>query len=255
MDTFGIRSMFISFGALLTITVFVIATQFPERPASRRRATDTVGARSLLSFELLWFFANLFVYGMCMSLVETFLFVFLLREFKGTSHLLLGGTVFVMCVGEVPVFRHVDKAFKYISLTGLLSFCHHIFAVRCVLYAFLPRAYAFTVLLVEPLHGITFACMWSCSVEYGKRLTPEGSKAKMQALMNGLYYRLALGAGSLCWGPLTEQPPRGYGFTACFFGAAVLMLSWSFIWNIGWVLRRRRLPSVPLQSCATGADE
>eukprot|EP00932_Pfiesteria_piscicida_P004826 SRR837773.14733.p1 GENE.SRR837773.14733~~SRR837773.14733.p1 ORF type:complete len:161 (-),score=17.57 SRR837773.14733:65-547(-) len=155
-----------------------------------------------------------------------------------------------MCAFEVPVFRNIDKAFSRFSLTAMLSMCHFIFAARCILYSILPRQHAWAVLLVEPLHGITFACMWSCSVEYAKRLAPDGGKAKMQALVNGVYYQLAIGLGSFMWGPLTEEPPVGVGFTKCYLAAGLVMVLWSIVWNLGWCLRRRRLPDVPLLSTA-----
>mmetsp|Transcript_49585 Transcript_49585/g.105518 ORF Transcript_49585/g.105518 Transcript_49585/m.105518 type:complete len:478 (-) Transcript_49585:58-1491(-) len=254
MDSFGVPFMFVSFALLLSLTIFIIAFYFPARQASMQRPQETSSVaprRNLLNFELIWFFANLILYGFCMSLVETFLFVFMLRDFQGTTSFLLGATILVMCAFEIPVFMWVDKKlFHKWNLTTLLSACHVIFAIRCFLYAACPREHAWLVLLIEPLHGITFAAMWSCSVEYAKRLSPEGGQAKMQALVNGMYYQFAIGIGSVVWGPLTEEPPKGYGFAPCYYAAAVLLLIWSVIWNIGWCMRRQRMPDVPLLSGA-----
>ena len=124
----------------------------------------------------------------------------------------------------------------------LLSICHLIFAVRCILYAVLPRSYPFTVLIVEPLHGITFAMMWSVSVEYGKRIAPIGSEATMQALLSGLYYKLAIGIGSSFWGVVTAQ--RHLGFRKSYFACACLQIVWSLFWNAGWVLESRMTNSL-----------
>ena len=41
------------------------------------------------------------------------------------------------------------------------------------------------VLLVEPLHGLTFAGVWTATVEYARRLARPGMEAKMQALISG----------------------------------------------------------------------
>lgn len=248
MDSFGINVMFASFSVLLTITTIVILTQYPARGAKRSRPAGDIQARSFCSFEVVWFFCNLFIYGMNMALVETFLFIFLLRDFVGATSFLLGSTIAVMCLFEMPVFFYVDRLFGRLQLTTLLSFCHFVFALRCVLYVSLPRNYPMLVLLVEPLHGITFAVMWSTAVEYGKRLAPAGSEAKMQALINGLYYQLAIGVGSSIWGYLTELPPKGIGFPASFLSAAAVMITWSFIWNLGWLLYRRTSAREPLLS-------
>merc|ERR1719436_1593125 len=105
-----------------------------------------------------------------MALVETFLFIFLLRDFTGTSKFLLGSTVAIMCLFELPVFYYVDRLFTRVQLTTLLSCCHCVFALRCLLYVIIPRNIPSLVLLVEPLHGLTFGMMWATAVEYGKRL-------------------------------------------------------------------------------------
>jgi len=245
MDAFGVSFMFVSASVLILCTTVIIATQFPARRSSRSGPAG-VDRRRFASFEVIWFLTNMFVYGMCMALVETFLFIFLLRDFQGTSSLLCGSTIAMMCAFEVPIFLYIDAAFTRVRLTSLLSLCHVVFAARCVAYSLLPQAYPATVLLIEPLHGITFAVMWSAAVEYGKRLAPPGAEARMQALINGLYYQLAIGFGSLAWGPVTELPPRGLGFKASFLLAAVVIIIWCCIWNMGWWAHSRLSARTPL---------
>merc|ERR550534_2914055 len=80
--------------------------------------------------------------------------------------------------------------------------------------------------------------MWSVAVEYGRRLAPQGSEAKMQALISGLYIQLAMGLGSMFWGRLTELPPKGIGFTHCYQRAAGAILAWSVLWNLGWWIQQ-----------------
>merc|ERR1719506_3401017 len=105
-----------------------------------------------------------------MALVESFLFIFLIRDFDPpASSLLLGSAVAVMCAFELPVFYYVHHIFDRVGLTRLLSCCHVVFAVRCLAYTALPRDAPALVLVIEPLHGVTFACMWAVSVEYAKR--------------------------------------------------------------------------------------
>jgi len=255
MDRLGIGCMFATFSTLLALMVLVIVTQFPSRrPKKVSNVAQGPDPKSFLNFEVLWFFANLLVYGMCMSLVENFLFLFLSREFQGVPNFLLGWTVLVMNMFELPVFLYIHKAFACFGLIRMLSFCHYVFALRCVLYSILPRAQPITVLLVEPLHGITFAIMWSCSVEYGKRLAPEGATAKMQTLVTGLYSQLAIGCGSLLWGNLTQEPPKGFGFSTCYVAAAVAAVAWSLVWNLGWLLWRQGKPGESLLRSETGGE-
>mmetsp|Transcript_31125 Transcript_31125/g.46405 ORF Transcript_31125/g.46405 Transcript_31125/m.46405 type:complete len:96 (+) Transcript_31125:3-290(+) len=82
--------------------------------------------------------------------------------------------------------------------------------------------------------------MWCSSVEYGKRLALPGAEAKMQALLNGLYYQLAQGWGSFFWGHMTEAPPKGIGFTAAYQCLAAFLVIWSLVWNFGLLLLKHR---------------
>merc|ERR1712039_550036 len=95
------------------------------------------------------------------------------------------------------------------------------------------------VLLVEPLHGITFAAMWSASVEYGQRIAPPGGLARMQALVNGLYYQIAMGTGSMFWGALVPDAPQGLGFIHSFQLDAVMVLAWGAVWLVGLLVISR----------------
>jgi len=249
MDLFGVKTMFISFAVLISATVGIILVCFPAR---RKARTPPPGAAplSMWRFEVLWFFANLMVYGIGMSLVENFLAVYLIREFESVTNFLIGSTIAVMCLFEVPVFLYFKHIVAKLSLTATLTGCYFIFAIRCVLYAFLPADQPYLVLLIEPLHGITFALMWSCSIEYGRRLAPPGSEAKMQALVNGLYAQLSMGLGSMIWGRVTEDAPLGIGFRNAFLLDAAVMMTWCLVWNAAWCVYRRRAPNVPVLSAA-----
>merc|ERR1712039_509017 len=105
---------------------------------------------------------------------------------------------------------------------------------RCFLYSLLPAEHPYFVLFIEPLHGLTMAAVWSCSVEFGKQLAPKGAEARMQALVAGMYYRVAQGIGAILWGHLTRPPPNGYGFKAMFTAAAITGTTWVLVWNLGW---------------------
>mmetsp|Transcript_107395 Transcript_107395/g.342322 ORF Transcript_107395/g.342322 Transcript_107395/m.342322 type:complete len:253 (+) Transcript_107395:154-912(+) len=246
--------MFICFALCLGTNILILATHLPSDPDPAKVlqassvSTETSGV-VFCRFEVLWFFSNLFVYGMHLALVETFLFVYLIRDFVGADSTLFGLSVAIMCLFELPVFYHIQTAISRFSLTTLLSVCHAIFALRVFAYSVLPSEHPWIVLVIEPLHGITAAAMWSCSVEFGRRLAPDGSKARMQALASGVYYRAASGAGALLWGAMTRPPPVGYGFRPMYFTAGCTILLWSAFWNIGWWLRGPGARSISAPPC------
>jgi len=186
----------------------------------------------------------LFQYGVAMSLVENFLLVFLVQDFAHTPRTLLGASVAVMCLFEVPIFMYIGRLWTThgISLTTVIVVCQLILVVRCLLYMLVDQLQMpWLVLLVEPLHGVTFAAMWAATVEYGKRLAPASAVARMQSLVNGVFYNVAMGFGSVFWGRLVEPAPVGYGFSTCFLLDAILVLAWCVIWLVGIQLRARHV--------------
>eukprot|EP00929_Paragymnodinium_shiwhaense_P057869 TRINITY_DN28984_c0_g1_i2.p1 TRINITY_DN28984_c0_g1~~TRINITY_DN28984_c0_g1_i2.p1 ORF type:complete len:460 (+),score=89.13 TRINITY_DN28984_c0_g1_i2:53-1432(+) len=246
VDLFGITVMFSGFAffAFSNLIVMCIYLPPPDEEAkvtfhNRRVAAASGRSQSLLRFDVLWFLTNLFIYGLCMALVECFLFIYLLQDFDHTPNFLVGLAVTVMCGFEVPVFAYFHKFAggenPCMSLRTVLTACHIILAIRLVLYASLPRDCPWLVLLIEPLHGLTFAAMWNAAVEYGKQLAAPGQEATMQAFITGLYYQLADGMGSVAWGHLSEQDVLG--FHKCWWLDAAFVLGWSAIWNAGWLAK------------------
>ena len=120
---------------------------------------QTVSLKQFLTFDVAWFFANLFVYGLAMSVVENFLLVFLNEDFDNTPKLLLGASTAMMCFFEVPVFKYVEKVWANNKdrLTSVLMACKVVLAFRCICYTLLPASNPWLVLLIEPLHGFTLA--------------------------------------------------------------------------------------------------
>eukprot|EP00931_Biecheleriopsis_adriatica_P089696 TRINITY_DN63785_c0_g1_i1.p1 TRINITY_DN63785_c0_g1~~TRINITY_DN63785_c0_g1_i1.p1 ORF type:complete len:445 (-),score=91.61 TRINITY_DN63785_c0_g1_i1:50-1303(-) len=241
MDRFGDSAMFATAMLCLAVTVGVVSTQLPGDLRRREKKNDGGGDKgSFLRFDVLWFFMNLFVYGWHMALVEAFLFVYLVTDFVPVDKQLLGLAVCIQCLFQLPVFFYIQRLIDNFSLRSLLSACHVIFAVRLFAYSILPFNHPWSVLFVEPFHGITMAAMWSCSVEFGRRVAPKGAEARMQALIGGIFYRLSQGAGSLAWGFATRPPLLGFGFRNMYRLAAVNIICWCFVWNLGWAMSVRR---------------
>ncbi|CAE8640687.1 unnamed protein product [Polarella glacialis] len=245
----GVRMIFVMPMLSLIIVVAILLAYLPSTvPRKTEAGTEEEGAAnqlhepeekplsSLMQFETCWFLINLVVYGLHMALVESFLFIYLLQEFQpSASATLLSASTAVSVVFEIFVFMGCGRLFeKGVDLRLLLGICQLICALRLFLYAALPPSHPELVLLVEPLHGITFAGMWCCSVEYGRRLYPQRHATKAQALLDILYYRVALGGGAFLWGIVLNA--EVFTFRAMFQAAAFSMLVWTSIWGAGWIL-------------------
>lgn len=241
VDLYGIIIMFGGFSMFTLLSILIMCRYLPNSMGTREtRNAQRQGfaMRNWLRFEVLWFFANLLIYGICMSLVETFLFIYVLRDFQNAPKFLVGLMVTLMCGFEVPVFKYFHVVAggpsPLMSLKTVLSVCHIILAVRCILYAAIPAQHPWLVLFIEPLHGITFAAMWAASVTYGKILARPGEETLMQVFINGFYYQLANGFGSLIWGSLSDISAYNMDFRHCFALDGFLTLLWSLIWGSGW---------------------
>eukprot|EP01084_Bolivina_argentea_P099057 178055_1 len=144
------------------------------------------------------FFMNLLLFGICMAFVESYLFLFLINYFHATT-ILCGCTVAAMVLGELPMFYNSKWLINNIGILGLLSIAHIAYVIRVFGYTLLPQKqeYSWFVLLLEPLHGLTFGGMWIASVEYGSKLAPPSMQGTMQGLINGVWYQLAQCFGTI----------------------------------------------------------
>jgi len=194
----------------------------------------------------MWFFANLFLYGVAMNLIENFLFIYLIQEFNPPApNVLLGGSTTIMCIFEIPVFAYLGHMLENGGtkvMAATLFFCQVVTAARCYMYISVPTNNVWLSIFISPLHGVCFAAMWLASMEYAKRLAGPNNLAKMTGLVNGVYYSVSMGAGSLLWGVMTDKE-KGVGFESSFQIDGVALMIWSIIFQVGLLCMRRSEPA------------
>jgi len=245
MGPLGADVLFYMFFIMQGILIAIICIYMPASK-HRRLPTSTRGGFSklkpLLRFDVLWFFGNLLVYGFAMSLIELYTFLFVLSDFDGAPCMILGCMMAVMVLFEIPVFHYIGPLLErsLASINGVLAFCHVVLAIRCLLYCLMPRTQPWLVLLVEPLHGITFAAMWSVTVAYGKALAPPGMETTMQAILSGIYNCAGFSIGGLVWAKIVTD----IGFKGSYMANSFMTMTWLALWSLGvsWS-RGSRAPS------------
>jgi len=235
-DNFGQTAMLCVFVAgqiVCLMLIWFIEWESPSKKPETQLDTEKAAAVSistvLRSPWIFIFFANLLAYGVAASAVETYLFVFLLKEFQGSNDMLIGTTLATMTITELPVFEYGDQIVKRLGFINVFSACHIVFSLRCMLYSMLPSTNPWLVLLIEPLHGLSFALMWLAAVDFGRQFAPQSCKARFQGLVGGTYFQLASVVGSLMWGSLIAE----FGFRTCYIINAFAVLAWSLLYNIG----------------------
>ncbi|KAG1659725.1 hypothetical protein FOA52_012265 [Chlamydomonas sp. UWO 241] len=160
--------------------------------------------------ESLHFFFTVTVMGVGFGIIECFLF--LLLNDMGAPDALLGLTLTVTCIAEVPVFRLLTWMMaKLGGPDALLDVCLATYILRMLLYSLLPHfGSPWWVLPIEVLHGFTFGAGWGAGCEKSKALAPPGLEATQQGVFQGVYFGLGYGLGSLIGGLISEA--YGYAF-------------------------------------------
>lgn len=183
---------FLLFSILTIITVFKLPVESLE---DKSKPNIIRNVRTLLSdCRIVTFLIVILVMGTCMATIEVFLFWFL-QDLNG-SHLLMGLSLCMTCVTEVPIMFYSGHLVKWFGHNGVLYLTFVCYTVRYLSYSFIPNAWY--VLVIEPLHGITFGAMWAATTSYGGMISPEGLRATVMGLVSATHFgfgRLIAGFG------------------------------------------------------------
>ena len=148
-----------------------------------------------------------FFFAMCClssgtSVVESLVFLFF--EFLGGSNTMCGITVALTVMIEIPIFHVAPWLLHKVGAGMLLQIASASYIVRVVGYTLIPKGHMALVLLLEPLHGVTYACAKTSSVDFVAQLVPKGCEASGQGLL-GLFQGIGSVAGLFFGGMLEEQ--------------------------------------------------
>lgn len=178
-------------------------------PTARLLSADGAASRS--------FFSLACIFGACTSLVEGLVFLYWAQEL-GASSTLCGISVLVTVSFEVPLFVASRWLVSTFSPRALLGGACVAYTTRVLWYAAAGEGKGWTVLLVEPLHGVTYSLGALGSVHYAASLARDGEHARAQALTDNL--RALGGIGATLGGGFVMQTA---GPRALYSSSALLM--------------------------------
>jgi MFS family permease len=156
------------------------------------------------------------------SVVENMVFLFF--EFLGGSNTLCAITVALTVIFEIPVFSLAPRILRKHGVGSMLMLANVAFWIRIVGYTLIPQGHSSWVLLLEPLHGFTYAGAQTAAVEYVNQRVPRGSQASGQGIVNfvrGLANVLGLWAGGVLQDSFGPRIMYRVFITAVTFGMAV----------------------------------
>ena len=187
----------------------------------------------------LLFFVVLFVMGGATSLVESLVFLFFTKDL-GASNLLCGLSVAITVAFEIPLFHYSDRLLRRFTNRDLLSASCLFYIFRVVWYTSFSNPWL--VLLVEPLHGVTFAAMSLAAVHYAAELAPPGLETSAQGLSN-MVRNLGTITGTVIAGRIMDSHGSVFLYRAA---AALVGVVWSIYMAV--TLRRKEFKGLPPHS-------
>lgn len=131
------------------------------------------------------------VFGMYTGLIETFLFIHL-KTMGQPPQLLFGLAMVTNCVPQIIMFFFSGTIIKKLGHVNCLCLSCAAFAIRMSAYSILPSPWL--VLIIEPLHSVTFGLFYATTSAYGSLITPKGLHGTIQGIIGSLYF----GIGKWC---------------------------------------------------------
>jgi MFS transporter, PPP family, 3-phenylpropionic acid transporter len=183
------------------------------------------GIRTLLA-DRRWvlFLAMVFFGGIGMATVNSYLFVYM-KEI-GASEQLMGITLTVSTLSELPMMFFANKLLYRFKAHGLLVLSVIVIGIRLLLQA--AFNIPIVVLAIQLVHGLTFPAIWVAGVSYAHENAPAGMASTAQGVFGATMMGIGAAAGGLLGGLFLQSfGGRGmYLITGCIvlIGLAILLL-------------------------------
>jgi PPP family 3-phenylpropionic acid transporter len=159
------------------------------------------GFKTLMSNRRwLLFLTMVFIAGTGMATVTTYLFPFM--EQVGASRGLMGLSQTIATLAELPFLFFANRLIDRFHARGLLLLSMAVVGVRLLLYWAFPTPTA--ILIIQLLHGLTFATIWVAGVSYAHENAPAGVEATAQGIFGSTMMGVGAAAGNFFGALLME---------------------------------------------------
>jgi hypothetical protein len=119
--------------------------------------------------RITWFLMEVVVMGAGMATVERLLFLYMVNDLH-SSTLLCGLSVGVNVLFELPIFWFSDWILSRFSHDVMYILAMIFFVVRMYGYTLLLPSTRWWILVLECMHGVTFACFWMTTLDIASGL-------------------------------------------------------------------------------------
>jgi MFS transporter, PPP family, 3-phenylpropionic acid transporter len=146
----------------------------------------------------------------------SFIYLYMHMSALGAPKSILGLTMTVLMIGELPFLFFSDKLLRRIGSRGLMI--ASLASTVIMLFTFAWMHSPWPGIIIHLIHGISYSGMWMSGVAYANHLAPPGLGATAQGLFNAVFNGLGFFVGSLFGGLLYDR----YGGANLFLLCAIL---------------------------------
>jgi len=240
---FGLHAVFSIGTAVVSDRLAASVGAFREEDGGGREEMTFAEKFQLLRREegFFLFIGLCMVFGLQTGVIEGWLFP-VLALLPGASEFLYGISLTVTCVSETAVFHFASTIVRWLDGgVGVLNVCFAAFAARLGAYSVgaFCTVNAWSVLFIEPAHGLTFALTWTFVTDraryYGKATHLE---AFVMSVATAAMFNLSYAVGGLVGGLTFAMNP----LMTFLPTLAVLLAAWAaHTWTVRGEASRPRL--------------
>jgi PPP family 3-phenylpropionic acid transporter len=195
----GIHWLFYCYAVLILLTFSVSLFQ-PERKQVLKSSV-MLGIKDLmLNVPFLIFLLSMFLVSLTLAAYSSFFSIYL--DLIGTGEGGIGLGWAIASISEIPVMLYSGHILRRIGSGGMLKIAIITFTVRWLLYSFINTP--FLAILVQVLHGLSFATFLVGSVTYVNERASEGMNTSALSVLNIATFGVGSISGSLIGGYLYE---------------------------------------------------
>lgn len=250
-DHLGFTYNFALFAVMMLLNLTLTATCLPKRSQSEQAKYEQIQCsddecskddesgrprfevlyRALIRWPVLLWLGQVAVIGAGMSLVDSFFFVFLQNELKGST-VLCGYTVGMTVLTEMPIFHYSNVLLPRLGHDLLFVIAMAAYTIRVWGYTFLTPQSVWLVMLLETMHGITFGCMWIASVDFSAAVAPAEWWTTVQTVLSTTMMFVGGGFGPIIGGIVFQE----LGARVMYRGAGTIVAAVLVLHLVLWLV-------------------
>lgn len=217
-----IYALFYGYIAFIVLTFFLSLFMPPRKKVLRAPLKHGL-QQLLLRADFLLFLLSVFLLTLTLGAMMSFFSIYL--DGIGAGEGMIGLAWTVAALSEIPVMLYSGRLIRRIGARGLLVIGFATYTLRWLLLSFITNPLG--AILLQLLHGLSFAAFLVGGVTYVNERTPDGLSTTAQAVFSTVCYGLASIVGSLVGGYIYDK----LGMLALFrilslIAAASLAIFW-----------------------------